>query len=116
MVGYPDKGNFYCNIRTTVQPPQELLEATPMGAWVYKIRDELGEKIVNSGTSQHQTAWQVLCLFVQVNVIFLQDPAAMYVLHEQRQAQHLFQSLPVFRHAIWESYCEDDPFDRRVSG
>jgi hypothetical protein len=34
MAGYPSKTNFYYLSRGTIDPPQELLESTPLGKWV----------------------------------------------------------------------------------
>ena len=107
MAGYAGNGNFYYNIRTQVDPPEELLRATPIGRWVYDAYDAVGEKVAAADHSKHQTAWQVLCFFKDLNKFFLQDCAAMLAVDgAERQHHAMFAQLDVFRMPEWETYCE----------
>jgi Centromere DNA-binding protein complex CBF3 subunit, domain 2/Transcriptional activator of glycolytic enzymes len=104
IAGFPGKTNFYYNRRTTVDPPTELLKATPIGKWVYKAHDEVKEKVLSSGSTKHQTAYQVLCFLMDLNKFFLQDAAAMMVLDETRASHSLFQQLSCFDMEQWVPY------------
>jgi hypothetical protein len=104
MAGYPGK-SFYYNARTVVEPPDELLEATPMGRWLYKALKGVEERVLASNSSKHQTAWHVLNFFKDLNKFFLQDAAALVALHEERANHEIFQQLPVFKMQEWDEYC-----------
>jgi hypothetical protein len=101
MGGYPCK-SFYYIARTAVEPPDELLEATPMGRWLYKALKGVEERVLESNSSKHQTAWHALNFFKDLNKYFLQDAAAM---HEERENHEIFQQLPVFKMQEWDEYC-----------
>jgi hypothetical protein len=45
-------------------------------------------------------AYEVLKLMKLLNVVFLQDAAAIWVLHPERKEHPIF-SMPVFHHADW---------------
>jgi hypothetical protein len=104
MAGYPSK-SFYYNSPTAVEPPDELLEASPMGRWLYKALKGVEERVLASNSSKHQTVWQVLNFFKDLNKFFLQDAAAMVALHEERGSHEIFQQLPVFKMQEWDEYC-----------
>ena len=123
IAGFPGKTNFYYNRRTTVDPPQELLEATPIGKWVYQAHEEVKEKVLSSASTKHQTAYQVLSFFMDVNKFFLQDAAAMMVLYETRSSHSLFRQLPCFGMEQWVPYQDrmkaalvddDSPLDAKL--
>jgi hypothetical protein len=106
MAGYPGKANFYYLARGTVEPPQELLDLTPMGRWVYTAHEGVEEKVLESENAKHQTAWQVLWFFKDLNRSFLQDAAAMVAEDESRGDHEMFRVLPVFKTRQWEDYLE----------
>ena len=77
---------------------------------------------MEADSGRHQTAFQVLSFLKELNKIFLQDAAAISVLHGNRKNNKLFD-LTVFHHQDWFTYCEtmkmklqseDNPLDARV--
>jgi hypothetical protein len=104
MAGYTRK-SFYYNARTAVELPDELLEATPTGRWLHAaLKGVEEERVLESNSSKHQTAWHVLNFFKDLNKYFLQDAAAMVALHEERENHEIFQQLPVFKMQEWNEY------------
>jgi hypothetical protein len=104
MAGYPGK-SFYYNARAAMEPPGELLEATPIGRWLYAALKGVEERVLESSSSKHQTAWHVLNFVKDLNKYFLQDAAAMVALHEECENHAIFQQLPVFKMREWDEYC-----------
>ena len=111
------------NIRTTVDPPEALLLATPLGKWVYEAHAGVEEIVVQSEQTKHQTAWQVLCFLADLNKFFLQDAAAMWVQSEGRRHHPIYSELAVFQMDEWSAYCEtmkdrisndDSPLDAKL--
>lgn len=92
LAGYSGSTKLYFNARTDVMPTDELLRMTPIGCWVYDafvgVQDQAG--------SSKQTCLQVLNFLCEMNKVFLQDAAAMLVLHPDRGDSDLFQELPLF--------------------
>lgn len=93
LAGYNSANGMYFLPRGAVMPSQELCDMTPIGKWCYKALFALGESDPNG---QHQTALEVLRWFCDLCVIFLQDAAAMMVLHPERSECSLFSVLPLF--------------------
>ena len=87
--------NLYQLVRGNVDVPVSLLRATPMGSWCYDAFEELKESSAGEGGGSHTTAYQVLLFFCAINLICIQDAAAMVVLHPDRRAHCLF-SMPCF--------------------
>ena len=58
LAGYSSSNDFYYNTRTTIDPDEALLYATPIGEWVYQALVDVGEVVVETG--KHGTAMQVL--------------------------------------------------------
>jgi len=122
LAGDSSTNEFYFNTRTTIDPDQALLEATPIGEWVHDALAAVEEASFASSGSDHRTALQVLRFFVQLNKIFLQDAAAMIVLHPERDAHPLF-NLRVFKTDEFKAYAglmkqaiqnESDPVDANL--
>jgi hypothetical protein len=98
LAGY---NKMYFNTRTTVQPPLELLKQTPIGEWIYEVKPEVEAR----SKGKHPTACHVLQFLCQLNEVFMQDAAAMQVLHSNRADHPLFQTLPVFESDEFKASC-----------
>jgi Centromere DNA-binding protein complex CBF3 subunit, domain 2 len=93
LAGFFGLQKIYFNTRTAIIPPQELLVQTPLGAWCYVALDALKEA---APEGKHMTAIQMLRFFCELNSIFIQDAAAMTVLHPEREHHAMFHEMPVF--------------------
>jgi hypothetical protein len=93
LAGYFGKTKIYFNTRTDVEPPNELLLQTPIGQWVYGAFEGVTEA---ADPGKKMTAISMLRFFIQLNKIFLQDAAAMIVLHPEREEHALFKKMPCF--------------------
>ncbi|MGL5915851.1 MAG: hypothetical protein ACRCZG_06285, partial [Culicoidibacterales bacterium] len=67
--------------------------STPIGKWVYGALEAVTQV---AGPGKNMTAIHTLRFFVELNKIFLQDAAAMMVLHPERSEHALFQQMPCF--------------------
>jgi len=105
LAGYQATNEFYFNTRTTVKVPETLLEATPIGEWVYEAYENVRSTSIETGKGK--TAVQVLRFFMDLNEVFLQDAAALFVLDADRHTHPLFAQLPVFQKAEFKQYTED---------
>jgi hypothetical protein len=56
--------------------------------------------------AKHQTARNVLLSFSELNSIYLQDTAAMTVMHPGRSVQKMFWSIEVFVTDEWAVFSE----------
>ena len=99
LAGFHSSNKCYFNTRTSVIPEEALLRKTPIGEWCYDALEQLLEADVEG---QHQTAMHVLRWFCDINEIFLQDAAAMLILHPDRGEHVLFEVLPVFHSDEWK--------------
>lgn len=93
LAGFTSSNKMYYNPRTTVIPDNDLLRATPIGKWCY---DGLDGVLEASKDGDNQTAIHTLRFFCELNKIFIQDAAAMLVLHPDRQSHPIFNELAVF--------------------
>ena len=100
LAGYGERHTIYFNTRTAVIPPQELLDMTPIGKWCYKARDELST--IRDGGKQ--TAIQFVSFMCKLNEIFLQDCAAMQVLHPERSTHPMFNRIEAFSSPLYEQF------------
>jgi hypothetical protein len=89
--------------RSQVAPPEQLLKATPIGTWVY---DRPVRPWRSGARGKHQTARNVFVSFSELNTIYLQDAAAMTVLHPGRSEQKMFRSIEVLVTDEWAVFCE----------
>jgi len=88
------------NTRTSIEPPEELLRATPIGAWARDALAAVTEHNMETGKCPAAIAFlQFMC---HLNRIFLQDAAATVALHPVRETHPLFGELPVFQEEAWE--------------
>jgi hypothetical protein len=93
LAGFVGKAKIYFNTRTDVVPPNEVLLLTPIGKWVYTMYEAVTE---TATPGKHMTAISLLRFFMDLNKIFLQDAAAMMVLHPEREEHALFNEMPCF--------------------
>ena len=98
MAGFDTANGMYYNPRTTVEPPQELLDLTPF-AFAFEACPLVEEAV--AGTSKSYTALTVLRFLKDIATVFLQDAAAMWILHPDRR-EHPMYSMPIFSHGLYE--------------
>ena len=103
LAGYLNSSEFYFNTRTIIDPPESLLELTPMGEWCYDAYAAVRAEATRTGL--HGTAVQVLRFFCELNKVFLQDAAATLALYPARSCHPVFQ-LPVFSNPAFKDYTE----------
>lgn len=101
LAGFHSSNKMYYNPRTTCIPEEELLRATPMGAWCYEALEGVLE-VSNDG--ENQTAIHTLKFFCELNKVFLQDAASMLILHPERADHPIFHELSVFGTKEFETY------------
>jgi Centromere DNA-binding protein complex CBF3 subunit, domain 2 len=93
LAGFHSNNPMYYNTRVDVKTPEVLERNTPIGKWVYDVYDAA---CADPKSSDHPTCMYVLKFFIELNRVFLQDTAAMLVLHPERQHHPLFRELPLF--------------------
>jgi hypothetical protein len=99
LAGYTDESKFYFNTRSTINPCQKLLEATPIGQWIYVAYSEV---LRQPNVQSHTTAVYFLKFLMDLNEIFLQDSAAMFHFKLGREQHSIFTNLEVFRLEEWK--------------
>jgi Centromere DNA-binding protein complex CBF3 subunit, domain 2 len=87
LAGYNSSNGLYYNTRTTVMPSQALCKMTPLGSFAYRALNEL---VKTDLEGKHQTAYETLRFFCDLSVIFLQDAAAMLLLHPDRGGHQMY--------------------------
>jgi Centromere DNA-binding protein complex CBF3 subunit, domain 2 len=97
LAGYHSNNKLYFNTRTGVEPPDVLLQSTPLG-WVYAVHDAM---MADSRIHEHPTAMFVIRFLVQMNRIFVQDMTAMAALHSDRMQHPMFTEFPIFQSSQW---------------
>lgn len=103
LAGFTCSNKMYYNPRTTLVPEDEsLLRATPLGKWCY---DALEGVVERSENGENPTAIHTLKFFCEINKIFLQDAAAMLLLHPERADHPLFNELTVFSSSEFKVGC-----------
>ena len=93
LAGYHSSNKMYYNTRSTIEPDVSLLRSTPIGKWCYNALDGVLE---SSTEGDNQTAIHTLRFFCELNRIFIQDAAAMMVLHPERGDHPIFTDLAIF--------------------
>lgn len=91
LAGFSEAHAMYYNPRTDVMPPIELQESTTIGKFAIPAVEYISKCSVNT-----PTAMNFLRFMVELNIVFLQDTAAMLILHPERSLHPLFQ-LPELR-------------------
>ena len=94
LAGYNSQVKMYFNTRTTVMPSDELLRLCPIGEWSYKAFDALYDL-----DGDHPTALSVLDFMNEMNVVMLQDVAALQL---KGRCHPMFEMIPVFRTELFQ--------------
>jgi hypothetical protein len=103
LAGCTGANGMYYNPRTIEAVDMLLLRLTPVGKWVYDAHAQMELAIAKGATKW--TAFNFLSFMVQLNKIFIQDAAAMLILHPERGDHPMFQ-MAVFRsEAFAVSFC-----------
>ena len=100
MAGYTLANGMYFNPRSVVGAPMELLHKTPF-KFAFEIHRDLHEIVAHGRDGEGSTALHFCKLMKNLGVIFLQDAAAMWVLHEDRREHPLFK-MDVFESDEWK--------------
>ena len=96
LAGFHTSQPMYFNTRTVVEPPEELLRATPIGKFCYGAASFVDDAVRNAKKEgEHQTALNFLKFLCHMNKVFLQDTAAMVSLHPERASHRLYRDLDV---------------------
>ena len=93
LAGFHGSQQMYFNTRTSVEVPAVLLRSSPLG-WVYDIYEAVME---DPRSSVQHTAPYVLRFFMKLNVVMLQDAAAMQILYPDRCSHPFFETLAVLQ-------------------
>lgn len=101
LAGFSSTNKIYFNTRTVIDPPEELLHATPIGTWAYNALDDLAEV---SADGANQTAMHFLRFMQQINKIFLQDMAVIQLYHPERAGHPMYRDMEVFEMDEWEQF------------
>jgi hypothetical protein len=94
MAGVGEANGMYYNTRTVEDVDLALLRMTPVGMWVYDAHAKV--EAANRNGAAKWTAFNFLSFMVELNKVFIQDAAAILILHPERGDHPLFQ-LGVFR-------------------
>ena len=98
LAGYTQSNGLFYNKRTIVDPPDELLKETPIGGWVYSALETV--TLANIEGAGKYMAYNFLLFMVELNKVFLQDTAAMMVLHGDRGTIRCFSTSPVSKEKL----------------
>jgi hypothetical protein len=86
LAGFTTSGGMYYNPRTALPAPMALQQATPIGNWVFNAINTV--KTTNANGGQLYTAQNFLEFLRELNIIFIQDVAALLVEHPSRLSNH----------------------------
>jgi hypothetical protein len=94
LAGFTDANGMYYNPRTMVEVKESLLWLTPVGCWLFDAQAAVAS--ANELGAGKFTAMNFLAFMMTLNRVFIQDAAAMLVLHPEKIDHPLFW-LEVFR-------------------
>ena len=94
LAGFTDANGMYYNPRTMVEVEESLLRLTPVGCWLFDAQAAVAS--ANELGAGKFTAMNFLAFMMTLNRVFIQDAAAMLVLHPEKIDHPLFW-LEVFR-------------------
>jgi Centromere DNA-binding protein complex CBF3 subunit, domain 2 len=98
LAGFNTTNPMYFNTRTAVMPTEELLRMTPIGQWCYEAADAVFECVQNAKkANQYQTALQFLKFCCYLNIVFLQDAAAILIQYPDRKSHPMYEAFDVLR-------------------
>ena len=93
LAGFTDANGMYYNLRTMVEVEESLLRLTPVGCWLFHAQAAVAS--ANELGAGKFTAMNFLAFMMTLNRVFIQDAAAMLVLHPEKIDHPLFR-LEVF--------------------
>ena len=102
LAGFHSQNKMYFNTRTNVHPTDALRQKTPLGSFANEM---LWSVVDRDPNGNHPTAMHVLRYFWDLSEIFLQDAAALWILHDRRD-HPMFNELLVFQCHEWHEYLE----------
>jgi hypothetical protein len=92
--GFVQGNGLYCNPRTILEVPNELLSISPLGGIFMDAHDMIKARIRASSRTKEPpqfTALAFLNFIGELNKVFFQDTAAMLVKHPERRHHPLYQ-------------------------
>ena len=93
LAGFGGYKKSYFNTRTCIKPSIELQKMTAIGKWCFDMRDQVeGKEDEIKPTALACLNW--FCMLVEV---FLQDVAAMFALHPEREDCALTRQMPLLQ-------------------
>ncbi|CAB9528452.1 Transcriptional activator of glycolytic enzymes [Seminavis robusta] len=98
------KDSAYFLSRSTVQPKKELLVQTPIGRWVSAAYEAV---CAADKKNEHPPVRLFLKFLMDLNEVFLQDAAAMLILHPERKDHPIFTDLDCFLGAEFKAFQEE---------
>ena len=99
LAGYHSNNKMYFNTRTSVLPSEELLKKGPFSFALAVLEEVLS---AHNESGKHPTAVGVLKFSIRLNTVFIQDSAAMLILHEGRSEHPVLNELAIFESAAFE--------------
>jgi len=110
--GFVSGNGLYCNPRTALEVPEDLLLESPLGnpfvAAHERIKEQVRQSIARKETARF-TSLAFLNFMTELNKVFYQDAAAMIVKHPDRRAHPLYQ-LPCLDTPRFRVSMKADPF------
>jgi hypothetical protein len=88
LAGFTDANGMYYNPRTMVEVDESLLRPTPVGCWLFDAHAAVAN--ANELGVGKFTAMNFLSFMMTLNRVFIQDAAAMLVLHAEKIDHPLF--------------------------
>jgi hypothetical protein len=94
LAGCTGANGMYYNPWTVAEMEMVLLQMTPVGKWVYVGHAQVQTAIANGATKWME--FNFLSFMVEINKVFIQDVAALLILHPEHGDHPMFQMV-VFR-------------------
>ena len=101
--GFLDERSYHCNPQTVKDPSEELQKM--IFPWLDVAFKSFHSNV--DSANQKGTAGQWLKSIKMMQIIILQDAAAMYALHPSRMNHQLFHVIAVFKTKEFQSYCTE---------
>jgi hypothetical protein len=102
----PDAAPSHCNVRQSVEVPDELLNLSPL-EFGRRYFEPLKEMCLDLGDKQMpKTALSFLNLVQFLNVALIQDLAALSILDPSRVAHPIFGSMEFMKHEKWRVFVD----------
>jgi len=92
--GFVQGNGLYCNPRTVLDVPGELLKESPLGNPFLDAHERIKSQVARSIAQKEKpkfTSLAFLNFIKELNTVFFQDASAMLVKHPERQHHPLYQ-------------------------